>query len=382
MNWTPSKRFYAALCGEKPDRVPTLPKIWVDLAARLRSTGLRDVIEDAELAMRIIVDAALDVRADGARLFHFASRRTRTENGALVEVDKSGRVRGPIDTQGGLATRLLSNDDLDLEDPYDVAFVQFFSPPEPAVKTVADARRIAVPEKSFYEELGIGRWQRDLLQSAGEKIALLGDCASATLAFVVLVRQMNNTLTDVIDQPDLVHAIMEKGEAIAIEKGKFNIDCGLKMLRLNDSVANMSVISPAVWRRFVLPHMKTVCDELHGYSPGVKIYCHICGNVIPVMHDVLEAGVDCIGPLDPIGGVTCAAARQTVGEGVPLMGGVHTLSFVNSTPDELLEEARTCIEGAGRNGAYILGSGCVVPRATRRENLLALARAAELNSEG
>jgi uroporphyrinogen-III decarboxylase len=258
-----------------------------------------------------------------------------------------------------------------------MASVQFWSTPEPLVKTITDVNRIAVPEKSFYEQFGYGKIQRSVIEWAGEKIALLGDCASATLAFHVLYRKLDNALLDFVENPGLVHASMEKGAAIAIEKGKFDIDTGLKMLRLNDSVANMSVISPQHWREFIFPHMKTVCDELHRYDPDVRIYCHICGDVMPIMDDLIAVGLDCIGPLDPLGNFTCAQARQAVGNRVALMGGVNTLSFINASPQELIEESRVCIEGAGRNGGYILGSGCVVPRGAPKDNLLALHEAAE-----
>jgi uroporphyrinogen-III decarboxylase len=149
------------------------------------------------------------------------------------------------------------------------------------------------------------------------------------------------------------------------------------MLRLNDSIANMSVISPQHFREFIFPHMKVVCDELHSYEPNVRIYCHICGNVMPIMEDLIATGLDCIGPLDPLGKFTCADAREAVGDRIALMGGVNTLSFINSTPEELIEEARVCIEGAAKRGGYVLGSGCVVPRSAPRENLLALHTASE-----
>ena len=121
--------------------------------------------------------------------------------------------------------------------------------------------------------------------------------------------------------------------------------------------------------------MKVVCDELHGYCPDVRIYSHICGNIMPIMDELVKTGLDCIGCLDPLGDVTCAQAREAVGDRVGLLGGVNTLSFIESTPEEIIEESRICIEGAGRKGGYILGSGCVVPRATPRENLLALHQA-------
>lgn len=377
MSMTAAQRFSTALSGAMPDRVPTLAKIWVDLGAALAGRELREIIEDPLTAMKVVVEGALSVKADGARLFHFPKRKTKIEDGVLVEVDAGGRVLGPIDVKGGLATRVRQDGVIRLEDAYHMAFVQFWSTAEPLVKTVEDARRIKVPDKSFYEQFGYGRIQREVIEWAGDRVGLLGDCASATLAFHVLYRRLDNALLDFVENPKLVHATMEKGVEIAVEKGKFNIDTGLRMLRLNDSVANMSVISPAHWREFILPHMKAVCDELHRYCPEVRIYCHICGNVMPILEDLIATGLDCIGPLDPLGNFTCAEARAAVGNRIALMGGVNTLSFINASPEELIEEARVCIEGSARQGGYILGSGCVVPRSAPRENLLALAEAAE-----
>jgi uroporphyrinogen-III decarboxylase len=59
------------------------------------------------------------------------------------------------------------------------------------------------------------------------------------------------------------------------------------------------------------------------------------------------------------------------------MGGVNTLSLLNGRPEEVEREAASCIHQAGELGGYVLGSGCVVPRDSPRENLLALRRAAE-----
>jgi uroporphyrinogen-III decarboxylase len=141
----------------------------------------------------------------------------------------------------------------------------------------------------------------------------------------------------------------------------------------------MSLISPEAWREFVFPHMKTVCDEIHGYDPGVRIYCHICGNVTPILEDLVETGLDCIAPLDPLGAMEPGAVREVVGDRVSLMGGVDTLAFIQARPEEIEAQARACIRGAGERGAYVLGSGCVVPRAAPAENLQALRRAADLH---
>jgi uroporphyrinogen-III decarboxylase len=373
----PQEKIYTAMSGQTPDRVPVVPKIWVDLAARLLGASLNDVITDPSTALRVIVEAGVKCRVDGVRQFHFPQRRVLEAKGKVFEVDKKGRRIGEIDMLGGLMTHLYDPQDFHLEDPYTMAHYQYWASKDPFVRKLEDASRITVPDKKFYEEIGCGQRQKEAIELAGDDVAILGDCASATLAFYVSLRGMHQALLDLIEEPRLVHRVMEKGVAIAVERGRFNIDLGLRMLRLNDSVGNISVISPNHWRTFVFPHMKEVCAELHRYSPDVKIYCHICGNILPVAEDLVKVGLDCIGPLDPLGGFTPLEVRERVGDSIALMGGVDTLSFINSTPEEIIEEARKCIVQAGRKGGYILGSGCVVPRSARKRNLEALRTASE-----
>ena len=369
------ERFYTAVSGGKPDRVPTLPKIWLDLAAVLMNRSFKSVIENPSLAMETVVEAAIDVKSDGVRLFQFPNRILIKKDDKLYEVDDKGNTLGHIDIQGGFATRLNKTGLVKLSEPTHSSFTQFWSQPEPFINNLEDINNIIVANKSFYEE-HFGKIQRDIIKRYGDKIALIGDCGPATLAYFVLLRGMQNALMDLISNPKLAHAAMEKGVAIAITKGKFNIDCGLDILRLNDSVANMSLISPEQFRQFIKPHIKTVCDELHNYNKGVKIYCHICGNVFPILNDIAEAGIDCIGPMDPLGGFTCGQAREIIGTKVALMGGVNTLSFIDDSPEKLIEESRRCIEQAGINGGYILGSGCALSRKSKKENIISLHEAA------
>ena len=371
------ERTYEAVSGRVPDRVPVVPKIWVDLGARLTGIDLLDVVRDPLTAMRAIADAGRLCRVDAVRLFHFPERRVGVRDGRTLEIGADGEPAGEIDLAGGLATRLFDAGRYDVTDPYTMAHHHHWSADRPVVRDEADAGRIVVPPKRYYEEIGCGDRLERLGEELGQEVAVLGDCSSGTMAFLVCLRGMTQAMVDLIDEPALVHRIMEKGIEIAVEKAKFNIDRGIEVLRLNDSVGNMSVMSPAHWREFVFPRMKAFCDEVHAYSPRARVYCHICGNVLPIAEDLVAAGLDCIGPLDPLGGFTPAQVRDRIGNAVSLMGGVNTLSFVNGTPEEVLAEARRCIEEAGAEGGFILGSGCVVPRAALKENLLALREAAE-----
>lgn len=372
----PKERTYTAISGGIPDRVPVIPKIWLDLAAKLMQIEAIEVIQDPLLALQMMAEAGIALGIDGVRQFHIPYRKISMENSNIYHVDKNGRQLGKIDMNGGWATHFDDAGEFKLDEPEMMIHYQYWTSKEPFVKDLNDVKKICVPDKTYYEEAGCGKNQRKIIEKVGEEITLIGDCGTATLAFCVCLRGMSNTILDLIDSPELVHAIMEKGTEIAIEKGKFNIDNGLKVLRLNDSVANMSVISPEFWRQYVFPHMKDVCDELHRYDPEVKIYCHICGNIMPVVEDIIKTGIDCIGPLDPLGGFSCGQVRDITGDRVALLGGVNTLSFINCPRKEIFKEAGRCIRQAGLKGGYVLSSGCVVPRDAKEESLKALVDAA------
>ena len=376
---TPQERLYRAMSGQNVDRIPFVPKIWVDLAANLTGVELRAVIEDPLLAMKVIVDAGLLVGADAVRQFLFPPRRTEQAGEKVYEIDESGCRLGEIDMPGGLATHLFDPTCFRLDDPFFIAHQNFWKAQEPFITDVSDVSKIVVPGKSYYEETGYGDYQRQMIAYAEDCIALIGDCDAATLAFYAGFRGIEQAMLDFYMNPQLLHAVMEKGVARSIERGKFNIDLGLRILRLNDSMANMTLISPKHWRGFIFPHMKTVCDELHHYCPEVKIYCHICGNIMPILDDLLQTGLDCIAPLDPLGEFTVAEARQAAGNQVVLMGGINTLSFIQSTEARIVEEAQRCMAEGSVNGLhYILGSGCVVPRSASKEVLQAISTAARI----
>ena len=60
------------------------------------------------------------------------------------------------------------------------------------------------------------------------------------------------------------------------------------------------------------------------------------------------------------------------------MGGINTLSFIQSSEAEIIAEARACIrDGVVDDRRFILGSGCVVPRDASKEILQVLSAVAK-----
>lgn len=373
---TPENLLLNTFEGKPTPRAPVVPKIWFDLAARLTGAKPQSMIQDPMLALTALADAVEDTRSDAVRVIMMKPRQTRVEGEKLVEIE-NGKAIGAIDLSGGWATHLEDPGDFNIENPEHTGFRIYRKHEAPRVESVQDAARIAVPDRAFWEA-HFGAHVDAIKKRVGDRIALIGDCDSATLAWYIDFRGMEQAMFDLLEEPELVHAIMEKGVSYAVERGRFCIDHGMRVLRLNDSIANMSVISPELWRRFVFPHMREVCAELHAYCKDVKIYCHICGNVLPVIEDLVATGLDSIGPMDPLGGFTVAQARERAGELVTLLGGVNTMDFIQSPPEKIKALAMQCIaEGQVHGSRYILSSGCALPRDSKRENLIALRDASE-----
>jgi uroporphyrinogen-III decarboxylase len=365
-------RLKAAFDGLPTDATAVMPKMWLDVAARIMDITALDVLNSPQQATCTLVRAARRIGADGVRLLLFPQRSIINRDGRLWHVAADGAVIGEIDYQGGWSTRCNAAGSFDLGSTEQMAHYHCWHGHTAPVRDSSDVAKIAVPMAEDYEKSGYGAIVEAALQEAGDAVGCVGDCNSGTLAFQVAMRGMDQALLDLYDDPALSHAIMEKGIAMSVERARFFVSHGVRLLRYNDSVANMTVISPDTWRTFILPRLHAFCQTAHNLAPGVRVYCHICGDILPIAADLAESGLDCIAPLDPLGGHSVAEIRSVVGPDIALMGGVNTLSFINSSVDEITAEAACCIQQGSRGGPFILGSGCVLPRQTRLENLQAV----------
>lgn len=139
-----------------------------------------------------------------------------------------------------------------------------------------------------------------------------------------------------------------------------------------EPVASGSLISPAQFRKLVLPHLQEIVNYAH--SKGSPIVLHICGKTSQVIELMAESGADVLS-LDLI---DLGEAKARVGDRVCLLGNVRPAeTLLKGTPEQVREECRQVIAKAADNPrGFILSSGCEVPFNTPPENLDALIQAA------
>ena len=357
------------------NRPPSVPKIWIDLAANLLGRDYSTLFGDPLYAAKTIIEAAIACNSDGARLFLFPKRDVRKEGNNYVHWQGTKKL-GRLDIEGGWATIFDDSRDIDFTDPSTLICHPFYTSAEPIIRNEADIKRIVVPSLQTYHEL-YGDYVDNALELFDDKICSIGACYSGTLTFCVYMLGLEEALMSLYTEPDMIKALSERGMELSITQAKFFIDKGIRVVRYNDSTANMNVISPEMWRTFIKPYITEFCTQIHAYSPDCRIYCHICGDIKHIVKDLVETGMDCIGCLDPLSGkFSVREIRQIVGNDYMLMGGVDTMSFINKSPEMVRHEAERCIhEGFIDHRNYAVGSGCNIPRTAKIETLQALAEA-------
>ena len=139
----------------------------------------------------------------------------------------------------------------------------------------------------------------------------------------------------------------------------------------------LSLVSPAIWRRWDRPVIQAVADEVHRH--GRLLHVHFHGKCRAVVADFAEIGVDCVCPFErPPGGDVAGLAglrevARLLDDKVTMNGNVHTVeTLIRGTPDDVRREVGEIREAFQHTPRIIVGTGDQVGRETPEENLWAM----------
>jgi uroporphyrinogen decarboxylase len=184
---------------------------------------------------------------------------------------------------------------------------------------------------------------------------------------------MENLLMAFVTEPELVKGLVDLSVEINIEMAKEVAKCGADFVFTGDdyAAAERPLISPDMFREFLLPGLKRV---INGFKEaGLPVIKHTDGNILPIVDMILESGIDCLDPIDPIAGLDIGEFKKKYGDRIALKGNVdcaHTLTF--GTEKEVVEETREVIRKAGQGGGLILSSSNSIHSAVKPGNYLAM----------
>lgn len=188
---------------------------------------------------------------------------------------------------------------------------------------------------------------------------------------------MEDAMIRMYETPEIIEASIAKLEHFYLEyyrrqfeatKNRADIFC------MGDDFATQRgmMISPVLWRKFLLPTYKRIFGLAKDY--GLKVWFHSCGQFIDVMPDLIDAGMDIWETVQcHIPGNEPERIKREFGKHITFYGGINTqqtLSF--GTPDEVRKEVRKRIGVLGKGGGYICGPDHHIKSDFPIENTLAM----------
>jgi uroporphyrinogen decarboxylase len=149
------------------------------------------------------------------------------------------------------------------------------------------------------------------------------------------------------------------------------------MVYTYDDVATQNglLISPRMWRKYILPRHQRLNKAIRAARYPVKIMYHSCGAVAPLVGAfVEEMDIDVLNPLQPrAAGMDMERIKAEFGDRLAFHGGVdiqHTLP--KGTPGQVQAEVMERCRILGRGGGYICTSAHYIQADTPLENIVAM----------
>jgi len=132
-------------------------------------------------------------------------------------------------------------------------------------------------------------------------------------------------------------------------------------------------MSPKHFRELFFPGFKGV---VQGFKQlGLYVIKHTDGNLWPILDMIVEAGIDCLDPIDPAGGMDLAEVKAVYGDRIAVKGNVdcaHLMTF--GTPEEVVAATKIALQKGMPGGGFILSSSNSIHSSVKPENYAAMVK--------
>jgi len=138
------------------------------------------------------------------------------------------------------------------------------------------------------------------------------------------------------------------------------------------------LISPRMFRRLFKPRLQTVFARIHQLAPHARLFFHSCGNIRPILPDLIEIGIDILNPVHVTAtGMDPADLKRDFGKDVCFWGGgVETQTVLPSgTPQDVRDNVRRNVDALAPGGGYVFNTIHNIQADVPPENIVAMVEA-------
>ena len=178
-----------------------------------------------------------------------------------------------------------------------------------------------------------------------------------TVGFDLIQRYlgMEGLLVAIIDDPEWVKEMFYVNAEFVIKLYENMADNGYSFdgIFLADDIGykNGLLFSPGHYKELLFEADKLLCDYFH--DRNLKVLLHSCGNVQELIPYLIEAGIDCLQPLEVKAGMDLIELKKNYGDHLSFMGGIDTRLYSSNDTEALEKEIKLKFEAAKKNGGYI-----------------------------
>jgi len=223
----------------------------------------------------------------------------------------------------------------------------------------------------------VSRVRADAQGWAGEYAILGGDWSPYWHDLIDLLG-METACTKMFTEPEVVDAVLEHMVDYYADVSRRIFDAAADAIDIffigNDFGGQTGpLVSPAMFERFLLPHLKRFVDLGHDY--GLKVQLHCCGSFAPLVPMMMDVGLDGVHAVQPsCAGMDLASLKKEFGDRMLFNGCIDSHhALIRGTPESVREETRRVLEIMKPGGGFVAGaSHDAILEETPVENVVAM----------
>ena len=190
----------------------------------------------------------------------------------------------------------------------------------------------------------------DQIVLAGELPLLLFERAHALAG-------MEDLMVAMAENPEAVQTLLRRIADFDIRIVERYIELGVKAVRCQDDYGGQVslLMSPRMWRKLIKPELARIYKVAK--DAGLILFHHSCGNVMEIVPDLIEIGVDVLDSVQPKTNDR-AKLKELYGDRLSFMGGMDTHYVLSQgNAEEIEEEVKCCLRYVGPWGRLHPRSG-------------------------
>lgn len=238
------------------------------------------------------------------------------------------------------------------QDPYDVPAMM------PPILLVGDNEKIFVQAKYIREKYGVyiislifaNHWEK-----------------------AYFIRGLENFLADIAGAPEFAAELLQYITDNNMECLRKTVACpdyDAILLGSDWGTQRDLIMSVKSWRELIRPGQQVQFDLIR--SAGKKVMVHSCGDIVKILDDLTEMGVDILNPVQPEC-MDLAFLKENYGDKLTFWGGISTQDTLPyGTPEDVRRETERVIRLMSEGGGYITCSSQEIQTDVPYENLKAL----------